>query len=130
MTNTQWHKFIFIYCEVCGDVKKLQRRKVYCGCRLSYGWLHKRYNRFAVYGGRAIPLTTPSDKLKRNIIDEKEAPKIRCPKCKKMVYSLHRHDFQWCPCNSVAIDGGFDYCKLSASQEILDQLTKDKPCGD
>ena len=33
-------------------------------------------------------------------------------KCRYVVYSRARHDFHWCKCESVAIDGGFDYKKI------------------
>ena len=37
---------------------------------------------------------------------------IKCKKCGDVIYSRSRHDFHWCSCNSVAIDGGFDYLKI------------------
>jgi ribosome biogenesis SPOUT family RNA methylase Rps3 len=37
---------------------------------------------------------------------------LRCPKCKEVVVSLHVHDFRWCGCKSLAIDGGSEYCKI------------------
>jgi len=40
---------------------------------------------------------------------------IKCKKCNDIVYSRARHDFRLCSCESVAIDGGFDYCKISAN---------------
>lgn len=36
-----------------------------------------------------------------------------CSKCKAFVYSRYVHDFRWCPCESMAVDGGFDYLKIS-----------------
>lgn len=120
MDDSQWFKFVFIYCPHCKDVKKLQRRKIYCKCGQSFGWLHKNYTRFAVYGGDAVPLTIPSKNLKRNIVDEKEAPQIQCPYCKTTIYSLYRHDFQWCKCGKMALDGGFDYRRIIGPSEIED----------
>lgn len=38
---------------------------------------------------------------------------ITCPKCRWTIYSRARHDFVKCLCGAVAIDGGFDYMKLS-----------------
>ena len=37
---------------------------------------------------------------------------IECPKCESVIYSRARHDFHWCFCGEVAIDGGFDYKKV------------------
>ena len=38
---------------------------------------------------------------------------IVCPKCGQFIFSRTRHDFRWCGCGEVAIDGGFDYMKVS-----------------
>ena len=37
---------------------------------------------------------------------------LYCEKCKAIVYSRHVHDFRWCPCEDVAIDGGQDYTRI------------------
>lgn len=37
---------------------------------------------------------------------------ITCPSCNDEIYSRATHDFQWCSCQEVAIDGGFDYTKV------------------
>lgn len=37
----------------------------------------------------------------------------RCPRCNALVYSRARHDMRWCPCEYLAVDGGFDYSKIS-----------------
>lgn len=122
MNPNQWPKYIFIYCPKCKVTKKLRKRKTYCDCKQSYGWLHKNYKGLAVYGGKAIQLTIPSANLKHSIINEKDAPKLKCPACKKFVYSLNRHDFQWCPCGKLALDGGFNYQRVMAQPEIMDKI--------
>lgn len=38
---------------------------------------------------------------------------IQCDKCGDIVYSRARHDMRWCNCGEIAIDGGFDYTKIS-----------------
>ena len=40
---------------------------------------------------------------------------IRCKKCGDIIYSRSRHDFHWCSCESCAIDGGFDYIKITGN---------------
>ena len=40
-------------------------------------------------------------------------PKLECLKCHDVIQSMHRHDFKWCKCKSVAIDGGSSYTKVS-----------------
>jgi tRNA(Ile2) C34 agmatinyltransferase TiaS len=51
---------------------------------------------------------TPKRVLTRNA--------VCCDKCGEVIESLHRHDFKWCSCGSVAVDGGLDYTKR-ATQE-------------
>jgi len=38
---------------------------------------------------------------------------ITCPRCGDTIYSRTRHDYRSCSCNEVAIDGGFDYVKIT-----------------
>lgn len=42
---------------------------------------------------------------------------IRCLKCKANIFSMFRHDFKYCPCGAVAVDGGFDYTRVSGNRE-------------
>lgn len=46
-----------------------------------------------------------------------EGMKIICIKCNGIIQSMHRHDFVWCSCKSVAIDGGSSYTKISGNRE-------------
>lgn len=34
---------------------------------------------------------------------------VQCPECLDIIYSRARHDFHYCSCKGVFIDGGFDY---------------------
>ena len=36
---------------------------------------------------------------------------IQCNLCGDIIESTHRHDFKWCRCGKVAVDGGHDYMK-------------------
>jgi len=36
---------------------------------------------------------------------------IRCNKCGDEPFSAHRHDFKFCKCGAVAVDGGMDYLR-------------------
>lgn len=63
-------------------------------------------------------------------LDKKEFEKFRyqqaahCKKCDEVIYSKYRHDFHYCSCDSVSIDGGRDYLKIlhedDAIYEIVD----------
>jgi len=35
-----------------------------------------------------------------------------CPLCGDLVFSRARHDFRYCSCKEIAVDGGFDYSRL------------------
>lgn len=37
--------------------------------------------------------------------------KIKCKHCGDIIESKYTHDFKWCKCKSVAVDGGTDYLK-------------------
>ena len=43
---------------------------------------------------------------------------IYCKKCLETIESKHRHDFKYCSCNAVGIDGGID-----AGNHILGNLS-------
>ena len=36
---------------------------------------------------------------------------VQCVKCDDVVVSTHGHDFRYCKCGAVAVDGGLDYTK-------------------
>lgn len=36
---------------------------------------------------------------------------VRCNLCGDEVESVHRHDFRFCKCGAVAVDGGLDYTR-------------------
>jgi len=60
--------------------------------------------------------------------------KIKCLKCGDVVESKSVHDFRYCKCGAVAVDGGRDYLRrvgaideiedLSETEEIKEDLTK------
>ena len=37
--------------------------------------------------------------------------KIKCLNCNDIIESNYRHDFKWCKCGSIFIDGGQDYLR-------------------
>jgi len=50
---------------------------------------------------------------------------IKCTKCNATIFSRARHDFHWCPCKAVAIDGGFDYMKITGNSEDFEIVAID-----
>lgn len=37
--------------------------------------------------------------------------KIQCKKCLDVIQSMHRHDFKWCKCGNIFVDGGSAYLR-------------------
>jgi len=46
--------------------------------------------------------------------------KIRCKKCGDVIESKHRHDFVWCKCKTVFVDGGNDYLRCGGDFEYIE----------
>ena len=42
---------------------------------------------------------------------------LKCLLCNDVIVSHHRHDFKWCKCKSVAIDGGDEYTRVLGEPE-------------
>ncbi len=38
---------------------------------------------------------------------------VLCLNCNEEIESKHRHDFKFCSCGNIAVDGGKDYLKRS-----------------
>lgn len=43
------------------------------------------------------------DKIKRNI--------VKCNYCKDIIESRYTHDFKWCSCKKIFVDGGREYLR-------------------
>jgi len=50
---------------------------------------------------------------------------IKCLSCGDVVYSRARHDMRGCSCGDVAIDGGFDYKKVSYRKSCPESIQLD-----
>lgn len=46
--------------------------------------------------------------------------KIQCKKCLDIIQSEYRHDFKWCSCKSIYIDGGSDYTRIGGNIENIE----------
>lgn len=45
---------------------------------------------------------------------------IQCTNCKDIIESEYTHDFKWCKCGTVAVDGGLSYAKRSFKNSPAD----------
>ena len=50
--------------------------------------------------------------------------KIQCKKCKDIIESKHVHDFKWCTCKSIAVDGGLEYLRRVGNLEDIIELSE------
>ena len=51
----------------------------------------------------------------------------RCKHCGEVIESTYRHDFKWCSCKSVAVDGGHDYIRrgfIHSPEEDFEDLSE------
>lgn len=55
--------------------------------------------------------------MKRNKIIKNAA---RCVHCGDVIESTHVHDFKWCSCNTIAVDGGHYYLKRTFKNSPAD----------
>lgn len=53
-----------------------------------------------------------------------KANKIRCKKCNEIIESTHRHNFKYCYCGAVAVDGGKDYLRRCGNREDWEELSE------
>lgn len=50
--------------------------------------------------------------------------RIRCNKCGDIIESTSVHDFKFCKCGAVAVDGGHDYLRRCGNREDWEELSK------
>ncbi len=48
---------------------------------------------------------------------------IKCLKCGDIIESKTVHDFKWCSCKAVAVDGGTDYLRRTGDLEAYEELS-------
>lgn len=51
---------------------------------------------------------------------------VKCLKCKTVIESRHRHDFVFCECGAIAVDGGHDYLKRVGDPNLVEELSEFK----
>ena len=48
--------------------------------------------------------------------------RIKCKKCGEIIESTNRHDFKFCKCGAVAVDGGKDYLRRVGNKDDYEEL--------
>lgn len=51
----------------------------------------------------------------------------RCRKCKDEIESKHRHDFVWCKCGAIAVDGGKAYLRRLGNPGDFEDTSEETP---
>ena len=66
------------------------------------------------------------EKSKENNLYDKKilVNKIQCKKCNDIIESKNVHDFKWCNCKSIAVDGGLEYLRRVGNPEDIIELSK------
>lgn len=49
--------------------------------------------------------------------------RARCLKCHDLIESTHTHDFRWCSCKAMAVDGGHDYVRRIGDPDYIEELS-------
>jgi hypothetical protein len=53
-----------------------------------------------------------------------EINKAQCGVCKDIIESKHRHDFVYCKCGAIFVDGGKDYLRRGGDLNNIIELSK------
>ena len=59
----------------------------------------------------------------QRIIERIRCNKIKCKKCGDIIESNDVHDFKWCSCGAVAVDGGHEYLIRLGNKEDYEDLS-------
>lgn len=51
--------------------------------------------------------------------------RVQCRKCEDIISSSHRHDFKYCKCGEIFVDGGDDYLRVGA-KDLDDAIVLDE----
>lgn len=52
---------------------------------------------------------------------------VRCKKCEDTPFSAHRHDFKYCKCGSIAVDGGQEYFRRVGDIHEAEEMSYELP---
>jgi len=49
--------------------------------------------------------------------------RVKCLHCNDIITSIHRHDFKYCKCGKIAVDGGSWYLKRSGDLKNYEDMS-------
>ena len=76
-----------------------------------------------IYYHKWCNIDTPKEERRKANIGDIFINGCKCLKCGKTIYSTDRHDFKWCQCQSIAVDGGSWYCKRVGNLELMEECS-------
>jgi hypothetical protein len=50
--------------------------------------------------------------------------KAQCRKCKDIIESTYRHDFRFCSCGAIFVDGGKEYMRRGGKIEDIIEISE------
>ena len=50
----------------------------------------------------------------------------KCRKCGDIIESTYVHDFKWCSCHSIFVDGGMEYLRRGGELEDIIELSQEE----
>jgi len=74
-------------------------------------------------------LSLTAEYLKMGSNKSTSGPKIKCLKCGDIIQSMSVHDFKWCKCHTIAVDGGGEYTRTlgyPTDMEFVDDKQEEK----
>jgi hypothetical protein len=48
--------------------------------------------------------------------------KVKCLKCSDIIESTYRHDFKYCKCGAIFVDGGSDYWRMGGDFAYFERI--------
>jgi len=70
------------------------------------------------------------NKIKESKHFKIKSNKILCLKCNDLIESKHRHDFKYCSCENIFVDGGKDYLRRGGTLTDYNDLSEYYKCND
>jgi len=52
--------------------------------------------------------------------------RAKCRKCGDIIESTYRHDFKWCSCHSIFVDGGHSYIRRGGKSEDIIEMSAEE----
>lgn len=109
-----------VHCRKCGDIITSYTidSTEWCSCgAVALGNANHHQKQF--YGGKYPDIAGGNNKIDEDL-GRPILNRVRCRKCGDIIRSMYTHDFVNCKCDSIAIDGGNEYQRLTGELADMD----------